>query len=97
MAEWKTVVYLVIETHKNKHTMSLFTKLLKDSYEGCFVYEPNELTEVRVNYSEMRIDLLKFRTKKDLTPLEKVVYHSLHGMFGNQTVEEKFNQIIKSI
>jgi hypothetical protein len=83
--------------NQNGKMMSLFTELLKDSYKGCFVYEPNELTEVRVNYGEMRIDLLKFRTKKDLTPLEKVVYHSLHGMFGNQTVEEKFNQIIKSI
>lgn len=75
--------------------MKTFNQLLNESYQGKFVVEPNELTEIHVNYPQMRIDVLKFKTKKQLIPESKKTYLSLAGMFGTPTVEEKFNEIIK--
>jgi len=75
--------------------MKPFKTLLNESYKGRFVVEPNELTEIHVDYERMQISILYFRTKKDLTPLKKELFTSLAGMFGTPTVEEKFNEIIK--
>ena len=77
--------------------MKTFQELLKDSNEGRFTFEPNELTEIHVDYAKMQITVETFRTKKQLTPTTTKTYHSLAGMFGKPTVESKFNEIIQSI
>jgi len=75
--------------------MIAFNTLLNESHEGRFVVEPNELTEIHVDYIKMEISVFYYRTKKQITPEKKEVFTSLAGMFGRQTVEEKFNEIIK--
>lgn len=78
--------------------MTTFQNLLNDSYQGRFVVEPNELVEVHVDYPKMEITVLTFRTKKQITPDTKKVFHSLSGHnFGMPTVEEKFNEIMEGL
>jgi hypothetical protein len=72
-----------------------FKKLLNESYEGRFVVEPNETTEIHVDYGRAEITVLTFRTKNQVAPETKKTYTSLAGMFGKPTVEQKFNEIIK--
>jgi hypothetical protein len=73
-----------------------FKELLANSYQGRFVVEPNELTEIHVDYGMMQIIVLTFGTKNQFTPKTKTVYHGLHGMFGKPSVEDKFNEIMKN-
>lgn len=40
--------------------MKTFKTLLNESYEGRFVVEPNELTEIHVDYARMQISILSF-------------------------------------
>jgi len=75
--------------------MKSFKKLLNESYEGRFTVEPNDKTEIHVDYGRSQITVFTYRTKNQLTPLTKKTYHSLAGMFGTPTVEEKYHEIIK--
>jgi len=75
--------------------MKTFNELLKGSYEGRFTVEPNDTTEIHVDYGRMEITVLTFRTKNQLTPQTKKQYTSLAGIFGTLTVEQKYNEIIK--
>lgn len=76
--------------------MKSFKELLNESYDGRFVVEPNGLTEIHVDYGRMQITVLTFRTKIQLTPTTKQSFTSLAGIFGQPTVEQKFNEIIKA-
>lgn len=73
--------------------MKTFTQLLNES-NGSFTYEPNELTEIKVDYVNSKIIVEYFRTKAQLTPEKKETFICLHGMFGNQSVEQKFNELL---
>ena len=76
--------------------MTTFQNLLNDSHEGRFVVEPNDLVEVHVDYPKSQITIFTFRTKSQLTPETRKVFHSLSGHnFGMPTVEEKFNEIME--
>lgn len=72
---------------------NLFNNLLNNS-TGNFTYEPNETVEVNVYWAAAEIVVVYYSTKKKLLTLKKETYHSLHGMFGKPTVEQKFNEII---
>ena len=74
----------------------MFNELLKQTTDGRFTYDVNSLTEIHVDYAAMQVAILTYKTAKQLTPKTKQVYHSLHGMFGNLTVEQKFNQLLES-
>lgn len=76
--------------------MANFKELLNNSIQGNFEFSPNEKTEIRVNYGDQKITVCYFSSTSQLFPDSKKVYHSLHGMFGAKTVEEKFNELITS-
>lgn len=75
--------------------MKTFNELLKDSNQGRFIVEPNNTTEIHIDYAAMQITVLTFKTKNQVIPESKKTYISLHGMFGTPTVEQKFYEIIK--
>ena len=72
-----------------------YIELLKESYEGRFTVEPNDKTEIHVDFGRMEITVLTFRTKNQITPETKKTYSSLAGIFGTLTVEQKYNEIMK--
>lgn len=78
-------------------TQSLFNQLVSENNGDHFVYAIGELIEVNVNIWESMIVVCKYRRAHDLDPISKDTYHSLNGMFGRQTVEQKFNEILSSL
>jgi hypothetical protein len=76
---------------------TLFNQLAREN-NGDFTYE----TSIRGFEVEISVcfwsTLIEVRYYKGLlSPVKKETYHSLHGMFRNETLENKFEQIINKI
>jgi hypothetical protein len=79
--------------------MTNFTTLSKDLNKGTFTYETlNKFfqIEVLVDFNTCEITVFYYKGKM-LTPTKKEKFHSLYGCFGKQSLEEKFNEIIKNL
>ena len=85
----------------NQIVTSLFKELSKElilTGVNCFTYEPTDLIEIDVNIANENIRVSYWRTSNHMRETIKVEhYHSLHGMMGYSSVEDKFNEIIKSL
>ena len=75
--------------------MNACKQLLHSSIQGNFEFSPNEKIELRVNYAEQKITVCFFSSSAQLFPDRKKVHSSLHGMFGADSVETKFNQLVE--
>jgi hypothetical protein len=75
-----------------------FQELLRESQDGYFMVELNELIEIHVSYNTTEITVLEYKTKNQLTPIKTTKYSSLTGSnFGKPSVEEKFNELIQMV
>jgi hypothetical protein len=75
---------------------TLFNQLSKES-NGEFVYETKNKffdIEISVSYFTQTIEVRYY--KGSFTPYKKEVYSSLHGIFGADTLENKFQTIISN-
>lgn len=76
---------------------TLFNQLAKEN-NGDFTYETSIKgfdVEISVCFWYSQIEIRYYRGL--LTPVKKETYHSLHGMFGADTLENKFQHIIENI
>ena len=75
---------------------NLFNTLSKN---GDFTYETtNKYFDIEISVS-LWYQQIEVRYYKGLLlePIKKEKYHSLHGMFGKQTLENKFQEIINNL
>lgn len=76
---------------------NLFNQLAKES-NGEFLFETKNKffdVEISVSFFTQKIEVKYY--KGSFTPYKKEVYHSLHGMFGAETLENKFQSIIDNL
>jgi hypothetical protein len=76
---------------------TLFNQLAREN-NGDFTYEMSIKgfdVEISVCFWAMEIEIRYYRGL--LTPVKKISYISLHGMFGNDTLEKKFQHILDNI
>ena len=82
--------------------MTLFNQLLNENIEltgnARFTYEPNDKVEIFVDFEESEIRVEYFRTSNHLMDAYKSEYFPcLTGSYGQQSTEEKFNEIIEGL
>jgi hypothetical protein len=76
---------------------TLFNKLSKES-NGEFIYETKNKffdIEISVSYFTQTIEV-RYYKGSSFIPYKKEVYSCLHGMFGADTLENKFQTIISN-
>ena len=79
--------------------MTTFKTLLDNSINGKFTFETstkNYSVEINVSYGDAQIVVHYYRGKQ-FTFVKKETYVNLNGIFGTQTVEDKFNEIVKTL
>jgi hypothetical protein len=78
---------------------NLFNELASKNY-GDFTYETGNKyfkeIEVSVCFWTSEIEV-RYYVGTLLSPVKREKYHSLHGMFGASTLENKFNEIIENL
>lgn len=78
--------------------MKNFNELSKEGHEGSFTIEPNELTEIHVNWEAGCITVDTYRTKQKRYDQRKSVT-TFRGLafLGGKSLEELFNEALKSL
>tara|TARA_R110000787_G_C13297686_1_gene434195 strand:+ start:535 stop:771 length:237 start_codon:yes stop_codon:yes gene_type:complete len=76
--------------------MKNFNQLVKEGFEGSFTVEPNELTEIHVNWEKQNITIDTYRTKKKhYTTLNSITKFGQPSFMGGKSLEELFNEAIE--
>lgn len=77
---------------------NLFNQLANE-FKGDFTYETTNKyfnVEISVSFWYQQIEVRYYKGLL-LEPIKKEKYHSLTGMFGAETLENKFEQIINNL
>lgn len=77
---------------------NLFNQLAKNS-KGTFTFETkNNFFDIEINVSFFTSTIeVKYYKGSGLMPYKKDVYSSLHGMFGADSLESKFEKILNNL
>lgn len=82
---------------QKQNDMKTFIELSKEGYEGSFTVEPNELTEIHVNWEKQSLTIEVYENKNKLLGgfTRETKYAGL-VFFGGKSLEQLYNEVMQN-